>query len=107
MPSKLTLIANSIAQHIQNVTFDKLVPTRMVLNLKIDSNEKAWFLWCSALRTEESTHESLVVSVPTLSQTNETKDYVIHQQPLRIELKPSVSIRDIISLVAKQHSRDS
>ena len=93
MPSKLTSIANSIAQHIQNVTFDKLIPTRMILNLKIDSNEKAWLLWCSSLRTEESTHESLVVSVPTLSQTNETKDYIIHQQPLRIELKPNVSVK--------------
>lgn len=55
MPSKLTSIANSIAEHIQNVTFDKLIPTRMILNLKIDSNEKAWFLWCSSFRTEEST----------------------------------------------------
>ena len=50
----------------------------MVLNLKIDSNENVWLLWCSSLRTEESACESLVVSVPTLSQTNETKDYLIH-----------------------------
>ena len=67
VPGKLTTIANSIAQHISNVTFDKLVPTRMILNLKIDANEKVWLLWCSSLRTEDSIQENLVVSVPTKS----------------------------------------
>jgi hypothetical protein len=52
VPSKLTTIANSIAQHIQNVTFDKMVPNRMVLNVKIDQNDRLWLLWCSSFRTE-------------------------------------------------------
>jgi hypothetical protein len=37
VPNRLKNIANSIAQHIANVSFEKIIPTRMILNLKIDT----------------------------------------------------------------------
>jgi len=52
IPNRLKNIANSIAQHVANVSFDKLIPTRMILNLKIDEQDRAWLLWCSSLRTD-------------------------------------------------------
>lgn len=52
IPNRLKNIANSIAQHVANVSFDKLIPTRMILNLKIDDQDRAWLLWCSSLRTD-------------------------------------------------------
>ena len=42
--------ANSIAYHIQNLTFELRVVDRMVLNFKVDKQGRMWFLWCSSLR---------------------------------------------------------
>lgn len=42
-------IASSIAQHISNVSYDKIWVTRMVLNLKIDKLDHIWFCWCSSI----------------------------------------------------------
>ena len=42
--------ANSIAYHIQNLTFGLKNVDRMVLNFKIDKQGRMWFLWCSSLR---------------------------------------------------------
>jgi hypothetical protein len=53
VPNRLNNIANSIAQHIANVSFEKTIPTRMILNLKIDTKDRVWLLWCSSLRSEK------------------------------------------------------
>ena len=52
IPQRLQTVANSISQHISNVTFEKVKPNRMILNLKIDSKDRIWLLWCSSLRIE-------------------------------------------------------
>lgn len=44
-------IASSIAQHISNVSYDKIRVTWMVLNLKIDKFDNIWFCWCSSIRS--------------------------------------------------------
>jgi hypothetical protein len=53
VPNRLNNIANSIAQHIANVSFEKTIPTRMILNLKIDPQDRVWLLWCSSLRSDK------------------------------------------------------
>lgn len=44
-------IANSVANHIANASQDKTRISRMVLNMKIDKNDKIWLCWCSSIRT--------------------------------------------------------
>lgn len=48
---KLVKIGCGVAQHISNVTYDKIRISRMVLNFRVDKNDKVWFLWCSSLRS--------------------------------------------------------
>lgn len=94
VPGKLTTIANSIAQHIQNVTFDKMVPNRMVLNCKIDQHDRLWLMWCSSFRTERKLtkhNPTLYTTMNNATTGMETKEFVVHQEPMRIEMKPSVS----------------
>jgi len=51
--------ANSIAYHIQNITFELKVIDRMVLNFKVDKQGRMWFLWCSSLRVKGSEIEEM------------------------------------------------
>ncbi len=46
---KFIKIASSIAQHVANVSYDKIRVSRMVLNLKIDKYDRIWFCWCSSI----------------------------------------------------------
>jgi hypothetical protein len=36
VPNKMQVIANSIAKHVSNVTFERVRPARMILNFKLD-----------------------------------------------------------------------
>ncbi len=52
LPDRLEKIANSVASHVSNVTLERIRVARMVLNLKITSNDTITLLWCSSLRLD-------------------------------------------------------
>jgi hypothetical protein len=54
LPDRLEKIGNSIANHISNVTLERIKIARMILNFKITSNDTIILLWCSSLRLENS-----------------------------------------------------
>lgn len=74
------------------------------MNLKIDPDDRVWLLWCSSLRAESKTGK--VVHPTTPPKGFEAKNYVIHQEPMRIEMKPNVSeIAQLpMHIAAKQYS---
>ena len=87
LPQRLQTIANSISQHISNVTFEKIRPNRMVLNFKIDKSDRLWLLWCSSLRIEGKTYKSK--DLQTLER-NLPKNQTLNAMPLMIEHRPQV-----------------
>jgi hypothetical protein len=50
LPNRLLKIAESIVGHIAAVTFDKMRVLRMVLQMKLDSNENIWLICATSLR---------------------------------------------------------
>ncbi len=74
----------------------------MILNLKVDPDDRVWLLWCSSLRAESKTGK--IVKPTTPPKGFEAKPYVIHQEPMRIEMKPNVISLYYISIVTKQYS---
>ncbi|CDW88079.1 UNKNOWN [Stylonychia lemnae] len=85
----VTYEGEDISQHISNVTFEKIRPNRMVLNFKIDKNDKIWLLWCSSLRIEGKTYKSEDIKMVEFSVP---KNQTLNALPLRIEHKPSLPI---------------
>jgi hypothetical protein len=88
VPNRLNNIANSIAQHIANVSFEKTIPTRMILNLKIDPHDRVWLLWCSSLRSDKKAVKPPRPLTPPKGIAG--KNLTVHQEPMKIELKPKL-----------------
>eukprot|EP00347_Sterkiella_histriomuscorum_P016999 403351049 len=87
LPQKLQTMANSISQHISNVTFEKIRPNRMVLNFKIDKDDRIWLLWCSSLRIEGKTYKANEIKIMDKSIP---KNQTLNALPLKIEHKPQL-----------------
>jgi len=52
LPDRIEKIGMSIANHVSNITLEKIKIVRMILNFKIDKKDRVLFLWCSSLRIE-------------------------------------------------------
>jgi len=52
LPDRIEKIGMSIANHVSNITLEKIKIVRMILNFKIDKKDRIIFLWCSSLRIE-------------------------------------------------------
>jgi hypothetical protein len=52
LPDRIEKIGMSIANHVSNITLEKIKIVRMILNFKIDKRDRVLFLWCSSLRIE-------------------------------------------------------
>ena len=59
-----------------NVTFEKLRVQRMILNFKLDSQNRLWFLWCSSMRVQGDAS-----NIPP-------PDCGMHNRPYNLEQKP-------------------
>ena len=52
LPDRIEKIGTSIANHVSNITLEKIKIIRMILNFKIDKKDRVLFLWCSSLRID-------------------------------------------------------
>lgn len=86
MPQRMQTVANSISQHISNVTFEKIRPNRMVLNFKLDKHENLMLLWCSSLRIEGNKIKQKQNKAYEFIPRNQSLNAI----PLKIEHKPHV-----------------
>lgn len=94
IPNKMQVIANSIAKHVSNVTFERVRPSRMILNFKLDSQDRLWLLWCSSIRSEGK-------GLFMIEDYKRRLETVAHQNPLHIDtnvklpvqIRPNFSIR--------------
>lgn len=94
IPNKMQVIANSIAKHVSNVTFERVRPSRMILNFKLDSQDRLWLLWCSSIRSEGK-------ALYMIEDYKRRLETVAHQNPLHIDtnvklpvqIRPNFSIR--------------
>jgi len=50
LPSRLQTICDSIVDHVMRTSSQHYRISRMVLNFKLDHNNKLWLLWCSSMR---------------------------------------------------------
>jgi len=50
LPSRLQTICDSIVDHCMRTSSQHYRISRMVLNFKLDHNNKLWLLWCSSMR---------------------------------------------------------
>ena len=63
-----------MAEHISNVTFERIKPIRMVNNFKIDENNCIWYLWSSSMRSESLKDKpNKLMNVPPLSLNEDIK----------------------------------
>lgn len=57
LPDRVEKIANSIVNHVSNITLERIKIIRMILNFKITKNDNILFLWCSSLRVENNSEK--------------------------------------------------
>lgn len=67
-------LCQMVVEHVADVSYQKFRINRLALNMKVDSNDKCWLLWCTSLR-----HESLNKGV-----------FVEQNAPLSMEIQTSV-----------------
>ena len=75
LPEKMQQIALNIAEHVSNITLEKIKIIRMILNFKVDKNDRIIFLWCSSLRIEQGQRKKNLNSLDnkSLSKINSDK----------------------------------
>ena len=52
LPQGMESIALKIADHVGNITLEKIRIVRLILNFKVDKRDRILFLWCSSLRID-------------------------------------------------------
>ena len=52
LPERIQNMAIKIAEHVSNITLEKIKIVRMILNFKVDKKDRIVFLWCSSLRID-------------------------------------------------------
>ena len=76
-------IALKIANHVGNITLEKIKIVRMILNFKVDKKDRIIFLWCSSLRIDPGLNKKNLLSKRnnsfsgTNSNSNINKKYLI------------------------------
>eukprot|EP00736_Rhodelphis_marinus_P011149 Rmarinus@m.7217 len=64
LPAHLQMVLQSIIRHISNQRFKV---SRMVLNFKLDQNDRLWFLWTSSLRIQQWADDEGTKEVPPVN----------------------------------------
>ena len=54
LPSSVQRLCSSLVNHVGEVSFQKHKIKRLAVNLKVDPNDKIWFLWCTSCRVERT-----------------------------------------------------
>jgi len=70
LPDRIEKIGMSIANHVSNITLEKIKIVRMILNFKIDKKDRVLFLWCSSLRIENGLEKK---NYNTINNNNQIK----------------------------------
>ena len=80
LPDRIEKIGMSIANHVSNITLEKIKIVRMILNFKIDKRDRVLFLWCSSLRIENGLEKK---NFNSLNHNNQIKAVDIGKISLR------------------------
>ena len=80
LPDRIEKIGMSIANHVSNITLEKIKIVRMILNFKIDKKDRVLFLWCSSLRIENGLEKK---NFNSLNHNNQIKAVDIGKISLR------------------------
>ena len=80
LPDRIEKIGMSIANHVSNITLEKIKIVRMILNFKIDKRDRVLFLWCSSLRIENGLEKK---NFNSLNHNNQIKAIDIGKISLR------------------------
>ena len=75
LPERMQQIALNIAEHVSNITLEKIKIIRMILNFKVDKKDRIIFLWCSSLRIDQGQRKKNLINVDnkSLSKINNDK----------------------------------
>ena len=75
LPERMQQIALNIAEHVSNITLEKIKIIRMILNFKVDKKDRIIFLWCSSLRIDQGQRKKNLINVDnkSLSKINTDK----------------------------------
>ena len=60
LPERIQDMAIKIAEHVSNITLEKIKIIRMILNFKVDKRDRIIFLWCSSLRIDNSQRRKFI-----------------------------------------------
>lgn len=72
-----------IVKHIATVSFDHIAIKRMICYLKIDENQKVWFLWCGSCRIERETIQNKASSQKIFAKNQQNRNKM-HHTPLAL-----------------------
>ena len=72
LPERFQKIAERIAEHVSNITLEKIKIVRMILNFKVDKKDRIIFLWCSSLRIDKLKKQ--IINKRNNSFSNENKN---------------------------------
>ena len=98
LPEKMEQMALNIAEHVSNITLEKVKIIRMILNFKVDKKDRIIFLWCSSLRIDQGQKKTKLNNVNNKSlsikinsdKTNETRIKSVDES--KIKLNPPENI---------------
>ena len=107
LPDRIEKIGTSIANHVSNITLEKIKIIRMILNFKIDKNDRILFLWCSSLRIENRLDKRIInhnkkIQVVDINKINLRSPEDINLFKYNINGKPIKPYKDAICLNCQQ-----
>ena len=107
LPDRIEKIGTSIANHVSNITLEKIKIIRMILNFKIDKNDRILFLWCSSLRIENRLDKRIInhnkkIQEVDINKINLRSPEDINLFKYNINGKPIKPYKDAICLNCQQ-----
>ena len=85
LPERIQNIAIKIAEHVSNITLEKIKIVRMILNFKVDKRDRIVFLWCSSLRIDNGPKKKFTNNRESKSFLDKVNSIKIKNEETRIK----------------------
>jgi len=85
LPERIQNMAIRIAEHVSNITLEKIKIVRMILNFKVDKKDRIVFLWCSSLRIDNGQKKKFINNRENKSFLDKANNIQIKNEETRIK----------------------
>ena len=85
LPERIQNMGIKIAEHVSNITLEKIKIIRMILNFKVDKRDRIVFLWCSSLRIDNGQRKKFINNRQSKSFLDKVNSIKIKNEETRIK----------------------